>query len=94
MSNHTDTPAKAESIRSIRERIAHLAKSAPQDEDPLAEARAEQRACFVCGYGPHDPTPLHRYWSNADATREAEEYDARTTAPDAAARYVAEYRPY
>ena len=65
MSNHTDTPAKAESIRSIRERIARLAKSAPQDEDPLAEARAEQRAeqraCFVCGYGPHDPTPPHSY---------------------------------
>lgn len=85
-------------MESIRERIARLSKSAPQDEDPLAEARAEQRAeqraCFVCGYGPHDPTPLHSYWSNADATREAAEYDARATAPDAAARYVAEYRPY
>ena len=60
----------------------------------LAPRHLEPSACFVCGSGPHDPTPLHSYWSNADATREATEHDARTTAPDAAARYVAEYRPY
>lgn len=26
--------------------------------------------CYVCGYGPHAPTDLHRYWSETDAAAE------------------------
>lgn len=23
--------------------------------------------CYVCGYGPHEPTTLHTYWPTAEA---------------------------
>ena len=37
-------------------------------------------ACFVCGSGPHEPTDLHRYWSNAEAAAEAADQDRRIAA--------------
>lgn len=35
--------------------------------------------CFICGREAHEPTPLHVYWSVADAFREAADYDARSS---------------
>jgi len=47
----------------------------------MTDARREPTtACFVCGGEPHEPTELHRYWSNAEAEAEAAEIDRRVAA--------------
>lgn len=48
-------------------------------------------ACYVCGGQPHPTTPLHAYWSNAQAAVDLAEPQ---TAYSPEAAYVAQHRPY
>ena len=41
---------------------------------------ARRDRCFVCGGGPHEPTDLHSFWSEADAWAEAVEHDRKVIA--------------
>jgi hypothetical protein len=46
----------------------------------MTAAHRAPTACFICGGGPHEPTELHRYWSNAEAEAEAAEIDRKAAA--------------
>ena len=88
------TPAPLRTLRAIT--AANVARGNVITEQPAPHTWPD--ACYVCGKGAHAPVDdaysTHAYWSNADADAEFAGADARTTHHDAAAAYVAEYRPY